>query len=164
MLIPGGGAQTLYLNMVRVATPTALQHGDRITYGELLIHVDRKTPQPKTKSDAAERRVALAISDEDDDTREVFWRGDFARIGTTPQSDIEWPCTDELLVDMLLLWHPDGTPRLHVGMWSAEVMLDRKKLRRCTLVPLVVGAKLEAAGTSAIVKEIVPRPVAQPSP
>ncbi len=163
-LTPGSSAQTLYLNLIKVTAPTALQHGDRIAYGELLIHVDRKTPPVKAKAEATERRVALTISDADDEPREVFWRGDFVRIGTTPHSHIEWPSAEELLVDMLLLWHPDGTPRLHVGQWSAEVMLDGKKLRRCTLVPLHVGAKLDAAGTTAVVKEIVPRPVAQPLP
>lgn len=48
-------------------------------------------------------------------------------------------------------------------MWSAEVMLDGQKLRRCTLTPLHVGARIEAAGTTAIVREIVPRPVTQPT-
>ncbi|MBP8196346.1 MAG: hypothetical protein KAY55_04190, partial [Deltaproteobacteria bacterium] len=91
-------------------------------------------------------------------------KGDSARIGTTPQSEIEWPTNDELLVDLVVLWHPDGRPLLHVGMWSAEVMLDGHKLRRCTLTPLHVGACIEAAGTTAIVREIVPRPVSQPTP
>ena len=43
-------------------------------------------------------------------------------------------------------------------------MLDGHKLRRCTLTPLHVGACIEAAGTTAIVREIVPRPVSQPTP
>ncbi|HNN49467.1 MAG TPA: FHA domain-containing protein [Pseudomonadota bacterium] len=161
-LLPGGAAQTLYLNFAKVTTATAIQHGDRVSYGEVLIHIDRKT-LPPTQSTASERRVTLTISDGEDEPRDVFWKDEAVRLGTTPQSEIEWPTHDDLLVDLLLLWHPDGTPRIHVGMWSADAMLDGTKLRRCTLCPLHIGAKLESAGTTAIVKEIVPRPVAQPT-
>ena len=64
---------------------------------------------------------------------------------------------------MIVLWHPNGTPFLHVGMWSAEVTLNGQKLRRCTLAPLQIGATIEAAGTTAVLREIVPRPLAQPA-
>ena len=148
---------------MRVSAPVELQHGDRIAYGELLLHVDRKTPPP-AKALTTERRIVLTLTPEDDEPRELFLKGDAIRIGTTPQSEIEWPTEEELLVDLVVLWHPDGTPRLHVGMWSAEVTLDGNKLRRCTLTPLHVGAQLAAAGTTGIVTEIIPRPVAQKTP
>lgn len=56
-------------------------------------------------------------------------------------------------------WDMTCTPLLHVGMWSAEVTLDGRKLRRCSLHPLLVGSQLVAAGTTAIVTELVPRPL-----
>lgn len=160
MLLPGSAP--VYLNFAKPPAAVELQHGDRIACGEALLHVDRQTPPP-LKAVATEHRITLLLTSADEDPRELFLKGDSTRIGTTPQSTIEWPTDYELLVDLVVLWHPDGRPLLHVGMWSAEVMLDGQKLRRCTLTPLHVGARIEAAGTTAIVREIVPRPVTQPT-
>jgi len=164
VLIPLASQPGLYLNFVRVAAPTELSHGDRLAYGSLLLHID-KQPQPKRSH--SERRIVLEFrdpsSDDDqdpsDEPRELFLHEEATRIGTTPQSEYDWPTRDELMIDLHILWHPSGTPLLHVGMWSAEVTLDGRKLRRCSLHPLLVGSQLVAAGTTAIVTELVPRPL-----
>ncbi|MBL8633789.1 MAG: FHA domain-containing protein [Myxococcales bacterium] len=164
VLIPLASQPGLYLNFARVAAPTELSHGDRIAYGSLLLHID-KQPQPKRSH--SERRIVLEFrdpsSDDDqdpsDEPRELFLHEEATRIGTTPQSEYDWPTRDELMIDLHILWHPSGTPLLHVGMWSAEVTLDGRKLRRCSLHPLLVGSQLVAAGTTALVTELVPRPL-----
>ncbi len=159
----------LYVNYLRLTAPVELLHGDRICFGELLLHVDLKTPPP-AKAQQSERRIVLAMtesSEADTDSegpREVFLKGESTRLGTTPQSEVDWPTSDELLIDMTVLWHPNGTPLLHVGMWSAEVTLDGHKLRRCTLAPLRVGSTIEAAGTTALVRELVPSPLPKLTP
>lgn len=167
-LIPTSAQHNLYVNYLRLTAPIELLDGDRICFGELLLHVDLKTPPP-AKAQQGERRIVLTMtesSEADNDPnepREVFLKGESVRLGTTPQSEVDWPTNDELLIDMTVLWHPNGTPFLHVGMWSAEVTLNGQKLRRCTLAPLQIGATIEAAGTTAVLREIVPRPLAQPA-
>ncbi|MFO0621983.1 MAG: FHA domain-containing protein [Polyangia bacterium] len=173
VLIPLASQPGLYLNFARVAAPTELSHGDRIAYGELLIHIDN-TPQPISPPTQRERRIVLAFreapSDDDDDSsdepRELFLHDETTRIGTTPKSEFDWPTNDELMIDLHFLWHPSGTPLVHVGMWSAEIRLDERKLRRCSLHPIQVGSQLVAGGTTAIVTELLPRPqpaASQPS-
>ena len=45
---------------------------------------------------------------------------------------------------------------------AGRYRFDGLKLRRCTQPPPRVGATLEAAGTTAVIREIIPRPLAQP--